>query len=218
MVLPLFSDGAPAGVAAATAAPDDAHEQALLAASSRPTANASSSATVITSSYTAVSSVSGTKPAPMPWDLVRARAPLGQHRRRGRLYGHNLHVGVHALEVRARAAHCAARAHARHEDIHVAAPVASQISGPVVASWTAGFAGFVNCPTMNELGISAASLGACDGAFHAQRAVGQHQLGAVGLREVGGTLDGHRLGHGYDQACCRARRRWRLSRCRCCPT
>ena len=39
-------------------------------------------------------------------------------------------------------------------------PVASQISGPVVASWTAGFAGFVNCPTMNELGISAASSSA----------------------------------------------------------
>ena len=35
--------------------------------------------------------------------------------------------------------------------------VSSQISGPVVASWAAGFAGLSNCPGTKAPGISAAS-------------------------------------------------------------
>ena len=199
MVLPLFSDGAPAGGGGHGRARRDAHEQALLRrqlATHRERVLVGDGDHLVV--HRGVQRV-GHEARADALDLVRARAPLGQHRRRGRLYGHNLHVGVHALEVRARAAHRAARAHARHEDIHVAARGLPDLRarGSLVDGRVRRVRELSNDERVGDLGRQL--LGACDGAFHAQRAVGQHQLGAVGLHEVA-TLDGHRLGHGYDQA------------------
>ena len=67
--------------------------------------------------------------------------------------------------------------------------VSAQISGPVVALWTAGLA----------------VLGLGDGALHALCAFGEHQLGAVGLHKLA-ALDAHRLGHDDDDAIAPRRR------------
>ena len=77
MFLPSFSERFASSIAAQTAAPEDMPTSTpSVLPMSLPTANASSLATGIISSYTLVSSTSGTKPAPMPCILCAPATPV----------------------------------------------------------------------------------------------------------------------------------------------
>ena len=125
-------------------------------ASIRAAAKESSLVAVITSSYTPVSSTSGTNPAPMP---CKAWGPALPPESTGlsagstattRTAGHRLlrylptPVMVPPVPTPA-------------TKMSTSPSVSCQISGPVVAMWAAGLAGFTNCPATKALGSSLAS-------------------------------------------------------------
>ena len=160
MTLPLFSGRFASSIAPCRAAPEEIPtEMPSFFASSLAAAKASSPSALKISSYTFVFRTSGTKPAPIPWILC---APAFPSERTGESDGSRATILT--------AGFCAFR----YSPVPVRVPpvptpaikistfpsVSFQISGPVVALWTAGLAGFTNCPGMKLPGISAASSSA----------------------------------------------------------
>ena len=132
-------------------------------------------------------------------NLVCARSALAQHGGGSRLNGHDLDVGVLALQVLADTGHGAARTDTGHEDVDLAVGVLPDLGagGALVGIGVGRVYKLAGHKAVGDLLRQLVGLG--NGALHALGTVGQHQLGAVGLHQLA-ALDAHRLGHDDDDA------------------
>ena len=76
-------------------------------------------------------------------NLMRPGNAFGQDGRAGGLHSHDLHIGILRFQIFTYTGQGTAGANASYENIYLSV-VSAQISGPVVALWMAGLAGFTN--------------------------------------------------------------------------
>ena len=103
------------------------------------------------------------------------------------------------LEVAAGAGDGAAGAHAGNQDVDLAVGVLPNLRtrGRLMDGGVGGVYKLAGDHALG--GLARQLLGLGDSALHAQRALGQHQLGAVAAHKLA-SLHAHGLGHGDDQA------------------
>ena len=136
---------------------------------------------------------------------MRAGRAALQHRALCRLHRHDAHGGILRLQILGHAGQRAAGAHARHEDVHLAVGILPDFGagGAAVHGGVGRVGKLVGDQAARDLLMQLLRPG--DGALHAQRAVGQHQLRAIGLNQRP-PLGTHAVGH-HDQRAVAARRR-----------
>jgi len=131
-------------------------------------------------------------------DGMRPLLPAGEHRRVGRLDGHHAHARLARLEHFAHAGDRAARAHARHEDVHLARRVAPDfLGGRAAVHVRIGDVGEL----LRDEGVpmfGGDAVGRFDGSNHALLAGREDQLRAECAQNLAPLL-AHRLRHGDDQ-------------------
>ena len=126
-----------------------------------------------------------------------ARGAFAEHGAGSGLHRHDLNVGVLGFKKFAHARQGAAGAHARHKDIHLAVGIPPDLRAGGGAM-NGGVGGIDKLAGDEAAGnLLGQLLGLGDGAGHALRSLGQHQLRAVGLQQVA-ALDTHGFGHGQD--------------------
>ena len=126
-------------------------------------------------------------------DLVGAGLAAGEHRRVGGLNGNNLYLRVLLLEVAAGAGDGAAGAHAGNQDVDLAVGVLPNLRtrGRLMDGGVGGVHKLAGDHALG--GLARQLLGLGDSALHAQRALGQHQLGTVAAHKLA-ALHAHGLG------------------------
>ena len=129
---------------------------------------------------------------------MRPRLPARKHGRTFRLHGHGADVRVAFLQIFRRARQGAARSHARHDAVEAAVGIEPQL-GPGGAVVRFGVVGVGELPHDDAVFMFAVQLlGLVDGALHPQSAGREHDLGAVGGKQLA-ALFAHGLGHGQNQ-------------------
>ena len=157
ITLPRFSGRAATRAAAATLAPVLMPPRMPSSpARRRAQAKASSLVTVSTPLKQAGVEILRDEAGADALDLVRARLAAGDHRRIGRLDGDRLERRVLGRMYRVTPV-IVPPVPTPATIMSTRPPVSSQISGPVVCSWTAGLAGLSNCCGIQPLGVASAS-------------------------------------------------------------
>ena len=136
---------------------------------------------------------------------VRTRCTALQHRALYRLHRHHAHRGILRLQIFGHAGQRAAGAHARHEDVYLAVGILPDFGtgGAAMHRWVGRVGKLVGDQAALNLLMQLLRPG--DGALHAQRPIGQDQLGAVGADQRA-ALRAHAVGH-HDQRAVSTRRR-----------